>query len=387
MQTDWKVSNFVIRSQENYDSDCQNCSHGFKEFAVWNELESFNVIQNFSCDLMHDMLLGVLRYDMAFIINYLIKSKYFTLDRLNDKIKFLEFSKADAGSAMPQIKQEHMKKKIIIISASEMMSLILYFGILVGDLVPEDDNVWKLYSLTTHILENLLARSFTKLSIMYSQSLIEEHHELTSVLFQEHLRPKYYFLLHYPLIITLLGPPRYFWSMRYESFHELLKNTANSVTCRGNLLLTLSIKQQLRVSGRILSKKGLTLPSNHGLRRSMSKSLLLGISYPFTENAKEVQWICVENIHYRVGFALQLSTPDMVPRFGIIQYIVLDENNYYFVIFDINTVGFSSHLQCYVIARGSQVVLEVHPLNSLEHKYFHNIHYAPSGIMAIYTTK
>lgn len=242
MQTDWKVSYFVIRTQDNYDLDCEHHSRDVKELAVWNELKSFNVTQNFSCDLMHNMLLGILRYDMAFIINYLINVKYFTLHRLNERIKFFKYSKVDAGSVMPQIKQEHLKKNLIIISASEMMSLTLYFGILVGDLVPEDDDVWKFYSLTAHLLENLLARSFTEASIMYLQRIIEEHHELISILFKEHLRPKYHFLLHYPLIINLLGPPRYFWSMRYESFHKLLKNTANSVTCRRNLLITLSIK-------------------------------------------------------------------------------------------------------------------------------------------------
>lgn len=95
-------------------------------------------------------------------------------------------------------------------SASEIMSLTLHFGILVGDLVPEDNDVWKFHSLALQILENLLARSFTRTSIMYLQILIEEHHELIFLLFKEHLGPKYHFLLHYPLIINLLGPPRYF---------------------------------------------------------------------------------------------------------------------------------------------------------------------------------
>jgi len=46
--------------------------------------------------------------------------------------------------------------------------------------------------------------------------------------------------------------------MRYEAFHKQLKSTAKIVTSRVNLLLTLCIKQQLKFSYRILSKKCLS---------------------------------------------------------------------------------------------------------------------------------
>lgn len=239
-QTEIHASNFIKRTKENYNKHSTEKSHGVKEVGVWNELRNFHVTENLSCDLMHDMLLGILRYDMALIINALIKSKYFSLTHLNERIKFFKFSKADIGNQMPQIKPEHLKKKIIIISASEMMSLVAYFGIIVGDLVPENDEVWNFYILTVQILNNLLSRSFSQKSIEYLSTLIEEHHSLVISLFNEHLRPKYHLLLHYPEIINLLGPPRYYWSMRYESFHRLLKCTANSVACRKNLLVTMS---------------------------------------------------------------------------------------------------------------------------------------------------
>lgn len=61
-----------LRSIENYDNDSFSLSCGIKEICIWHELPNFHVTQNVYCDLMHDMLEGILRYDMAEIINYLI---------------------------------------------------------------------------------------------------------------------------------------------------------------------------------------------------------------------------------------------------------------------------------------------------------------------------
>lgn len=37
---------------------------------------------------MHDVFEDIHRYDMAFIIDYLIAKKYFTLDQLNNRIRY-----------------------------------------------------------------------------------------------------------------------------------------------------------------------------------------------------------------------------------------------------------------------------------------------------------
>jgi len=45
-----------------------------KEMCIWHELSNFHVTNNLSCDLMHDVLEGILRYDMAEIIILLKKN-------------------------------------------------------------------------------------------------------------------------------------------------------------------------------------------------------------------------------------------------------------------------------------------------------------------------
>lgn len=56
---------------------------------------------------------------------------------------------------MPQIKGDHLKKRHLIISAAEMLSLAAYLGILIGDLIPDHDPLWIFYSLIVEILDIL----------------------------------------------------------------------------------------------------------------------------------------------------------------------------------------------------------------------------------------
>lgn len=61
---------------------------------------------------------------------------------------------------MPQIKLEHVKKKQIIMSTAEILTLTSYLGMLVGDLVHADDPLGIFYGLIVSILKLLLNRIF-----------------------------------------------------------------------------------------------------------------------------------------------------------------------------------------------------------------------------------
>lgn len=66
-------SKFIQRTPENYTTHSTNLNYGIKEKCIWHVLPNFHVTKNISCDLMHDFFEGVLRYDMAYLINDFIK--------------------------------------------------------------------------------------------------------------------------------------------------------------------------------------------------------------------------------------------------------------------------------------------------------------------------
>lgn len=93
---------------------------------------------NYSVDIMHDMLKGVCKYDVGFLLKELIFNlKYFSIDTLNDR--FESFSYGPTG-----IRNISMLTEINIkcsgclkMSASEMLCFMKYFGLIIGDMVPE----------------------------------------------------------------------------------------------------------------------------------------------------------------------------------------------------------------------------------------------------------
>lgn len=94
----------------------------------------------------------------------------------------------------------------------------------------------------------LLDKSIKYDDINLCSTLITEHHELYMRLFNTNLKPKFHHMIHYPMIINKCGPLSLIWSMRFESKHKQLKDTAKSKTSRKNVCYTLALKHQLNLA-------------------------------------------------------------------------------------------------------------------------------------------
>jgi hypothetical protein len=73
MQT--RVNKALLRNPTNYEFDLNlndASLTGIKENCIWNVISNFHLTKNSSCDIMHDLLKGVCRYDMAAILKYFV---------------------------------------------------------------------------------------------------------------------------------------------------------------------------------------------------------------------------------------------------------------------------------------------------------------------------
>ena len=142
LKKDFTENVSLLRNPDNYEFDMSlnNPSlTGIKENCVWNKIQGFHVTKNTSFDIMHDLLEVVCRYDMAAVINYFVKDvKLFSINCLNSRIQLFDFCVIEDSNKPPTITNEHLKKKYLIMSASEMLCLVRYFSVIIGDLVNED---------------------------------------------------------------------------------------------------------------------------------------------------------------------------------------------------------------------------------------------------------
>ncbi|XP_067216431.1 uncharacterized protein [Linepithema humile] len=307
---------------------------------------------------MHDLLEGVCHYDLCMILENLISVKrYFTLQTLNDRIQNFDYG-FDIGNKSSIITFDHIRGEKLRMSASEMLFFARHFGLIIGDLVPEVEEIWQLYIRLVQILDIVTAPFVDTDLTMYLATLIAEHHELYCKLFSKTLKPKHHNMVHYPRIMRSIGPLIHVWSMRMEGKHRpVIKQVAKATTCRKNLPLTVAKKYLLSLSARFLSKQGF---QRDVILHFKEKIMINCYNYddfqyilpPGLENSVVVEEATICNTKYKKNMVLAINYKNNLPLFGLLHWTVKLPNNNNrvgFILSIFETVGFNSHLHCYEV--------------------------------------
>ena len=228
-----------------------------------------------------------------------------------------------------------------------MSALVSYFAIIIGDLVPDDDPAWGLYLILVDILDIVTSPIITKDEIQYLRCSIKNHNDIYQQVFEEQLKSKHHLITHYPTCIEAMGPPRYYSSAKYESFHKNSKRYAHIVTSRTNIIYTLANKIQLQLAYRFYTKTGLKTTVQFG-NKTETKSVYLGKR---KLKVDEFSFIQINRTIYKPQYAILLSNDNQNnPVFGIIINIIQSEKNrIHFNMKKCSTIGFIDHIKAYQI--------------------------------------
>jgi len=353
-----------LRNVENYKLDVQKANvseTGICELCVFNEIPNYHVTVNSVCDFMHDVTEGVARYDMALIITHLIKDQYFTLECLNNRIMLFEYGFSEKKNSPPAINQNNLNNGCIIMSSSEMLCLVRYFGLIVGELIPIKTEVWELYLSLRQIIDICCSRKIQPECSYLLNNIVAEHNRLYLLLSQSTLKPKFHFLTHYGSLLIKNGPLILTSSIRFEAKHKILKAFSNSIPCRINLGYTLTNKLQLQMMNRYLTQTGLRPDLKLGQSSIISPTVEIPSSFlkqlPI-ELKSFVSWMDFKGISYRVGMVLVLEVTLDSCIFGKIIKIVIGTSMIPYIIFiPLITIGFDSHFHAYQIELNSELQL------------------------------
>lgn len=186
-----------------------------------------------------------------------------------------------------------------------MMTLVHLLPLMIGDLVPEDCEVWNFFFILLKIIDIILLRTIDGNIINQLECLIEEHHIQYMRLFKDTLKPKHHFMIHYPHIMRKKGPLKNIWCMRLEARHKIWKNVAKNTTSRKNLPLTIMIKEQLCFANKVFKKQGLSSHCTFGkcddtYLESYSELVKL-ITGNIDLNRDRVQWVEYKGIKYVIN--------------------------------------------------------------------------------------
>lgn len=111
-----------------------------------------------------------------------------------------------------------------MMSASEMRCLMRCLPLIIGDQITEGDPFWKLFLKFRHLTELVHLKAVHKDTHIYPRTVISEYlQELVRLYPDEGVKPKHHHILHYPLIMKLMGPIPAFSSIRGESKNQVSK--------------------------------------------------------------------------------------------------------------------------------------------------------------------
>lgn len=320
----------LLRNPLNYANDIEMKdfkSTGIKDYSIFNEIKSFHVTQNFCVDIMHDLFEGICRYDLAKIICYYIDNNTFTIMELNRRKQNFNYGELEIGNFSVPLSVENLRKNNFHMSASEMVTFVTHFPLIVGDLISPQDKVWKFFLKLLNIVDIVLKSSITENDLKRLKSVVSEHNKLYIELFNETLKPKYHIMLHYPLIIEQCGPLKQFWCFRYESKHRQLKNYLKNISSRVNVCMSVAIKMQLKFAYNLLQNQGLNvetivmtyLKSNFNTDKYCNDILKL-----ITESRIALS-ISLRGQIYKQGFFLPLGSIDDLKLYKIEAFLIRPE--------------------------------------------------------------
>ncbi|CAH3142204.1 unnamed protein product [Pocillopora meandrina] len=141
-------------------------------------------------------------------------------------------------------------------SAARMWCLARMFPILIGDLIPQNDEHWENFLRLLKIEEIVFAPKATPQLAAYLGVLIEEYLEDYVNLNDRLPIPKQHYMVHYPNQIIKNGPLVRNWAMRFEAKHNYFKKLVDNINNFKNITYSLAMRHQALQTYRMQSSQG-----------------------------------------------------------------------------------------------------------------------------------
>ena len=220
-----------------------------RQCPLTERLSHFHATSGYPPDALHDLLEGIVPFELALCLYEFIRKKYFSLQELNDRICQFPYKWNDKANSPQAIPLTFLARKSIGGNAHENWCLLRLLPLVIGDKVPEDDAVWQVLMNLKDVVELVMAPVHTDETLGYMNSKISEHRfRYLDVFPEEKLKPKHHFLEHYPWLLTAFGHLVALWTMRFEAKRRFFKRIVRQSGSFKNILVTMARKHQSMIA-------------------------------------------------------------------------------------------------------------------------------------------
>lgn len=379
-------SKMIVRDKSNYANHLSDKSFGVQTECILNQLNYFNFLDSPSVDIMHDLLEGVVPYEIKLVLQKLISLKCFDLDLINQRIQAHNFGYLESKNRPSPIRLEGSGNKIGQ-KASQAWCLIRYLPVIIGDLVisNEQKKYWEILLQLLEILSYVFCRKFSESTLLLLDAKIVSHHNLFRKLFPDQkLIPKHHLMCHYSFVIRQSGPLVSMWAMRYEGKHNYFSQLAGQIRNFRNICSSLAKRHQ-QYSSHLLK----TIEINEGVR---ADNIVVSNLYEFAESFDLIEKlrqfdifkecdgntkvytankVWYRNYKYKIDYVVCYGMGNIFPNFGVIQDLILiDETRCLLFLKKLNVDFFDRHYFSYIVTRTNDLFEVVDISNLIVHECF-----------------
>lgn len=337
---------------------------GIKSDSVLNKkLSHFHVSNGLPPDIAHDLLEGIIPYELALCFSYFVQEKYLKLIDINEAIVNFVYVGKDAVNKPQKIPINFKNKKSIGGNATENRTLLRLLPLLIGEKIPVNEPKWELVLLLKEITQLCFAPLLCEADVLYLELKISSHLELFKECFPaQNFKPKHHFIQHYPHLISCYGPLLQCCTIRFEGKHKYFKSVVKRAQCFKNICKTLSEQHQLAqafyLAGSQICKPHIEyFSSDRFMVQNLSDIQLICLRNYFQclLNLLETKHLLIDSVKFVPGLFL-VCDKDILPKFGRIEHILLENGKPYFLV-EVYEAALYEHYLDYVIQRSVGVTV------------------------------
>ena len=151
-------SELTLRSDEKHRQECLQLNgptyehyskiYGINRRSILLDIPHFSIFKGgLACDIMHDVLEGVIPLEMSLLLHhYIVTKKYFSLDDYNYRLAHFDYDYTETSKPPPITSRSVLiDRKQLKLSASQSLLLLRIFPFLVGDLIPCECPNWQCF--------------------------------------------------------------------------------------------------------------------------------------------------------------------------------------------------------------------------------------------------
>lgn len=363
-----------LRTREQYSQQLKRLQDGtlttkecgIKRSCLLNTLHYFHIAENVTVDIMHDLSEGIIACELKLMLfSFIFCRNYFSLELLNARLASFDYGYSDRRNKPTAIRDAELRdlqKNTLSQKAAQIMCLFVILPFLIGDKVPENDDMWKLYLLLRDIVDIVFADTCSVGDSVYLKCKIEDHHSLFMTLFPDRrMLPKHHILVHYPQVMRKVGPLSRCSSLRFEAKHNESKRLCGVVCCFKDICKTVVYRHQVNHCVRIAAGNNALyevtvekVQVNTVNELAEADTILSSISgLQRFDDISHSDYVVVCGTEYRSNMVIVVDVGDEPTFCRIVRCLVFTDNNVYFLCQKLLIKHYDHHLHAYIVDKGT----------------------------------